>query len=228
MRFLQYLIEGVYDPSIFKAIFLAGGPGSGKSFVATKSTSGLGFKLVNSDILFTKMAKDANIDIGNMKLDGPDAMIRNAVRDRAKSLTAKQMDRYVKGRLGLIIDGTGRDYSKIENQRTQLKNIGYDTYMIFVNTSLEVALERNEKRERTVDPKFVKQAWSDVQNNMGKFQTLFGSNYFRIVDNSVYKSDKNLFADVWKEVMKFAKKPVESKIAKAWIDAALQKKKERK
>ena len=209
MRFLQYLIEGVYDPSIFKAIFLAGGPGSGKSFVATKSTSGLGFKLVNSDILFTKMAKDANIDIGNMKLDGPDAMIRNAVRDRAKSLTAKQMDKYVKGRLGLIIDGTGRDFNKIETQRTQLKKIGYDTYMIFVNTSLEVALERNEKRERTVDPKFVKQAWSDVQNNMGKFQTLFGSNYFRIVDNSVYKSDKNLFADVWKEVMKFAKKPVE-------------------
>lgn len=224
MKFLQYLSEGVYDPSIFKAIFLAGGPGSGKSFVATKSTSGLGFKLVNSDILFTKMAKDANIDISNMKLDGPDAMIRNAVRDRAKNLTAKQMDRYVNGRLGLIIDGTGRDYSKIETQRTQLKKIGYDTYMIFVNTSLEVALERNEKRERTVDPKFVKQAWSDVQNNMGKFQTLFGSNYFRIVDNSVYKSDKNLFVDVWKEVIKFAKKPLKNNIAKTWIDQALSKK----
>ena len=30
------LNEGARDPGIFKAIFLAGGPGSGKSFVAQK------------------------------------------------------------------------------------------------------------------------------------------------------------------------------------------------
>ena len=30
-KFQQYITEGVYDPSIFKAFFLAGGPGSGKS-----------------------------------------------------------------------------------------------------------------------------------------------------------------------------------------------------
>ena len=29
------LMKGVYDPGIFKAIFLAGGPGSGKSFVGS-------------------------------------------------------------------------------------------------------------------------------------------------------------------------------------------------
>lgn len=224
MRFLQYLIEGVYDPSIFKAIFLAGGPGSGKSFVAKKSSGGLGFKMVNSDTLFEKMAKEANIDIGNMKFDSPDAKIRNAVRDKAKKLTDKQLDRYVKGRLGLVIDGTGRDFNKIQFQRERLKKIGYDTFMIFVNTSLDVALERNAKRKRTVDAKFVQKAWSDVQSNMGKFQTLFGSNNFRIVDNNVYQSDREVFSDVWKEVMKFAKRPIENRIANAWIDAALEAK----
>ena len=46
------LVEGVYDKNIFKAIFLAGGPGSGKSYVAKASTAGMGLKMVNSDDQF--------------------------------------------------------------------------------------------------------------------------------------------------------------------------------
>ena len=143
MRFEQYLNEGVYDPAIFKAIFLAGGPGSGKSFVAQKSTGGQGLKIVNSDVLFEKMAKDVNISLSDMKFGGPEEKIRNDVRDRAKELTAKQMSNFIKGRIGLVIDGTGRDFNKIAGQRKELEKIGYDTFMIFVNTSLKVALERN-------------------------------------------------------------------------------------
>ena len=47
--FQSFVQEGVFDPGIFKAIFLAGGPGSGKSYVAGKTTCGLGLKLINSD-----------------------------------------------------------------------------------------------------------------------------------------------------------------------------------
>ena len=57
------------------------------------------------------------------------------------------MDLSIKGRLGMVVDGTGRDYDKIKNQVAQLRQLGYDCYMIFVNTSLDVALERNSKRE---------------------------------------------------------------------------------
>ena len=59
----QQLQEGVYDKNIFKAIFLAGGPGSGKSFVARKTMPGLGLKTINSDIFFEKLIKDADIDL---------------------------------------------------------------------------------------------------------------------------------------------------------------------
>ena len=34
LRFSQYFEEGVNDPAIFKAVFLAGGPGSGKTYAA--------------------------------------------------------------------------------------------------------------------------------------------------------------------------------------------------
>ena len=34
IKLIDLLNEGVRDPGIFKAVFLAGGPGSGKSYVA--------------------------------------------------------------------------------------------------------------------------------------------------------------------------------------------------
>lgn len=221
---LSSLNEGVYDPSIFKAIFLAGGPGSGKSFVAQKSTAGMGLKIINSDVLFEKLAKEAGVDLGKMSFEGPDVKVRDEVRDRAKELTAKQMQRYINGRLGLVIDGTGRDYTKIAGQKKMVEKLGYDTYMIFVNTSLEVAKERNLARTRSVPEELVVQAWNAVQHNIGKFQGLFGGSNFKIVDNNVYVSDREVFGDVWKEVMKFAKKPIDNWIAKEWINQAMKAK----
>ena len=49
-----------------------------------------------------------------------------------------------------------------------------ETYMIFVNTSLETAQKRNQMRKRTLAPKAVETMWNEVQNNIGKFQRLFG------------------------------------------------------
>jgi dephospho-CoA kinase len=56
MKTYNTLQEGVYDQNIFKAFFLAGGPGSGKSYVVRKTTGGTGLKTVNSDAAFEKLA----------------------------------------------------------------------------------------------------------------------------------------------------------------------------
>ena len=115
------LQEGVYDPNIFKAFFIAGGPGSGKSFVVKRTTGGLGMKIVNSDPAFEKMLKDAgySTDISDL-----DPTIRDTIRGKAKAVTKKRRDSFVDGRLGLIIDGTGKDYDKITRQATELKQLG--------------------------------------------------------------------------------------------------------
>jgi hypothetical protein len=136
------LDEGIYDPSIFKAIFLAGGPGSGKSYVTRRTTGGLGMKTINPDIAFEKILRDAGESLDMRTMD-PEK--RDRLRLRAKNLTNAQMKLYVDGRLGLILDGTGKDYDKIKRVKGQLDTIGYDSYMIFVNTSLEVALESKRK-----------------------------------------------------------------------------------
>ena len=69
-------------------------------------------------------------------------------RQKAKRIKSAKEKLYTKGRLGLLIDGTGDDYNKIKKKRQELVNLGYDTYMIFINTSLEVAQQRNAQRDR--------------------------------------------------------------------------------
>ena len=213
---VRYLQEGLYDPNIFKAFFLAGGPGSGKTFVTRGAFGGTGLRVVNSDAAFENALKKNNL---SLKMPDSEAEARDMLRARAKATTDKTMDLSIKGRLGMVIDGTGRDYDKINYQVSLLKQLGYDCYMIFVNTSLEVALERNRRRERTVPEYITKQSWTKVQSNIGKFQSLFGMDSMIIVDNS--KDDRELttvtMGKVDKAVRKLLRNKVKSYTAKRWM-----------
>ena len=221
--------EGVNDPSIFKAVFLAGGPGSGKSFVATElfdfpkraqsSVSyATGLKLVNSDNQFEKMLKDAGYDAGKLHQYAQDEETWAEImglRNKAKGTTKRMQDNYITGRLGQVIDGTGKDYNRIKGHRQLYQDLGYDTYMIFVNTSLEVALERNQMRERKLEDSMVKDMWQEVQNNLGKFQKIFGVGKMLIVDNS--STDGELLDQIEKQVIRHLNTPVQNPLGKRWL-----------
>ena len=185
------LKEGLYDPGIFKAFFLAGGPGSGKTYVTTRVTGGMGLKNVNSDRAFEVGLKKAGL---SLKMPDAEAKQRDPIRVRAKELTGKALENYIQGRLGLVVDSTGRDYDSIARPVMLLKQMGYDCYMIFVNTSLDVAMSRNAERDRTVPPEILKKNWNTVQRNIGKFQRLFGQQKMIIVDNN--KADENIGMDL--------------------------------
>ena len=156
------LSEGPNDPHIFKAVFMAGGPGSGKSYVAGKllSAADFGLKKINSDDIYEYLAKKDDIDLSD-----PDQVYSDRgqqVRNRAKELTMSKQALHLHGRLGLIIDGTGKDPDKVKKQSDDLKQMGYDTMMLFVNTSEEVAQERNLQRDRRLPSGVVNKMWNQV------------------------------------------------------------------
>ena len=215
MKTFTELQEGVYDPNILKAFFLAGGPGSGKSYVVKRTTGGLGMKIVNSDVQFEKKLKDAGLSTDLRELD---PTTRDTIRARAKEITKKQKANYIEGRLGLIIDGTGKDYDKIARQATQLKQLGYDVHMIFVNTSLDTALERNAQRDRKLAEPLVVQSWNEVQSNIGKFSQYFRRNFI-VVDNN--DAGEDVFTQVYKQVMSLAKSKVQNPMGQKWIANAI-------
>ena len=212
----QDLQEGLYDPNIFKAFFLAGGPGSGKTFVTRSAFGGTGLKSINSDSAFERALKKNGL---SLKMPEDEAEARDILRARAKGMTDTQLDMSLKGRLGLVIDGTGRDYDKIKNQKAILDQLGYDCYMIFVNTSLEVALERNKQRERSVPEYITRKSHAIVQSNIGKFQNTFGMGNMIIIDNS--KDDKELTTQIMnrcsKAVSKLLRNKIKSYTAKRWM-----------
>ena len=219
MKTFQDLQEGVYDPNILKAFFLAGGPGSGKSYVVARGAGGLGLRVVNSDDTFEKLLKDAGMSLDIRELD-PE--IRDTMRGVAKGITKRQQANYIMGRIGLVIDGTGKNYDKITTQATKLKQLGYDVHMIFVNTSLETALKRNAERERTVPRSVATKSWKTVQTNMGKFSQYFRQNFI-VVDNN--DSEEDVMGPVYKQVMSLAKKKVQNRTGLNWIQGELDKRK---
>ena len=83
MKTFQQLLEGIYDPNIFKAVFLAGGPGSGKSFVVGRTLAGLGMKIINSDEPFERYLKMAGL---SMKMPDSETAARDIERKRAKKV----------------------------------------------------------------------------------------------------------------------------------------------
>ncbi len=230
------LVEGYKDPGIFKAVFLAGGPGSGKTYIAKGlfgipdkvNVSQTGMKMVNSDkelkYLLNKFGFGTNLDalpdevFHNLTGDGKDT---SGLRNFAKDLTAERRRLYQNGRLGMIIDGTGDDFKKISGEKAELEKIGYQTYMIFVNTTLEVALERNELRDRVLPQSIVSASHKEVNRNIGAFQGLFGSGKFMIVDNNEHKTEdqaKKRFKMLVKQGLnKFVKAPITNKKALSWI-----------
>jgi len=211
MKNFNDLQEGLQDPNIFKAFFLAGGPGSGKSYVVRKTTGGTGLRVVNSDDVFEHMLKKAGL---SLKMPDEELVPRDEIRARAKAVTKKRQVNYLEGRIGLIIDGTGKDYEKIAKQATELKQIGYDVHMIFVNTSLDVALQRNADRPRSVQEPIVVKSWKDVQSNIGKFSQYFRAN-FVVVDNN--DAGEDVFVKVFKQVKSLLKKKVKNPQAQQWI-----------
>ena len=211
MKSFQDLQEGLNDPNIFKAFFLAGGPGSGKSYVVRKTTGGTGLQIVNSDDAFERYLKIAGL---SQKMPEDETAERDVERARAKRVTKARQGGYIEGRLGIIIDGTGKDYDKIAKQSIQLRQLGYDTHMIFVNTSLDTALERNAKRDRSVPESIAVKSWKDVQSNIGKFSQHFRQN-FVVVDNN--DANVDIMTPVFKQIKGLLKKKVTSPIAKEWV-----------
>jgi len=210
--------EGPNDRYIFKAVFMAGGPGSGKSHVAREVLKQFDLKVVDSDKMFEYLMSKKGMDVGDPEqIFSPDGQ---ATRDHGKELMAKQKQMWLDGKLGVVIDGTGRDVEKTAKIRKEMIDLGYGTMMLFVNTELDVAQQRNLQRPRKLPKDAVTAMWRAVQDNIMKFQQLFGSDRFIVIDNSGGLEDPTRsenFKKVENNIRKFLTAEPRNRIAKAWI-----------
>ena len=224
--FETLLIEGVHDKSIFKAVFLAGGPGSGKDYVLDNTLSGHGLTEINSDKALEFLMDKEGLD---KTMPSSEQEKRDLVRGRAKGMTELRQRLALLGRNGLIINGTGDDHEKIGRIKDRLEEIGYDTSMVMVNTDDEVSKQRNIERGtrggRTVPEEIRKQKWDAVQASRPELAKMFGDKYMEF-DNSedlrqaspeVVKAKKDEMLQLFKNVQQFVTEPPQSEAASLWV-----------
>ena len=238
----QELLEGVYDPGIFKAFFLAGGAGSGKSYSAEKATGSAagkfqwddsmsklkpgkvgpyGLKVVNSDEQLEYGLMKAKMSSNMKAYTSGEVERKELIRTKAKKVTLKREQLWVNGRLGLIIDGTAKDLTKLGIKKKALEDVGYDTYMIFVNTSLDVAIQQNNSRSRKLPDQIIRDTWNEVQGIKDQLANLFPGGFVEIVNN---RAGEDVFRKAFVQVGKLIKKPPTKPAAKMWIAHELEQK----
>lgn len=214
MKLSYLLMEGRYDHSIFKAIFIVGSPGAGKSWVIDNlGIQEFGLKLLDSDREFVYYLKKLG---KSLKIDPTIDPELPKVRDRAIKMDDKFKSLYLSGRLGIVVSGTGYNFDAIANKKKELEDLGYDTYIIFVNTKLDVAMKRNRNRERSLGDDVVSSKWVMYMSNIGRLQSLFGADRFFVFDNT----DENTAIDNIRRLYKTVSGWVHSQLsytAKSWI-----------
>ena len=232
-EFESLLFEGVHDKAIFKAVFLAGGPGSGKDYVLDNTLAGHGMTEMNSDKALEVLMDKEGLD---KTMPASEEEKRNIVRGKAKNLTELRQRLAILGRNGLIINGTGDDIEKVTKIKKKLEEVGYESSMILVNTADEVSKQRNidrgQRGGRTVPENIRKEKWDGVQAGRPEFAKMFGDNYMEF-DNSedlrnappeVVKAKKDEMLQMYTKIKEFVSKPPENPIAAAWVAMELQKK----
>jgi len=179
-----------------KAIFMAGGPGSGKGTLLGKvGAYDSNFKVVNVDDIFEPLlkAKAAELKLPEeelMNLDHPEREIRSQQGKlfvQAQRETKEKLRELIGLNADIIIDGTGGAFNQIKKSKGMLEDLGYDVAMMFVDVDLPTTLDRNEKRlklgGRKVKPERVEKSWASVHKHKGSYDQLFGD-YFFLYDGS--------------------------------------------
>ncbi len=212
----ESLDEGVNDPHIFKCIFLFGPMGAGKSTIARPLLSHTGLRSVNLDNFNEMFIKKGQAPSGYLS---PDQL------ERSWELTQKQQTNFIDGRLGVIIDGSGRNPNTAVSVIEKLMPLGYDFMMIFVDVSMQTSVARQKARAdkqrqqwgtgREVDAKTAQETYQQVKNNLGKYSAYFGPQRFVYINN---ETTPNL-VEPTKKVDAFLNAPVTNPEALQWIQS---------
>ena len=181
------ITEGRFDPYKNRAIFFAGVPGAGKTFIARRLASIFyGLKQVNPDAAFKYLLRNKNL---SLKMPPEEETPREIERQRSKQIVGKQQQMYQQENLGMLIDTTGRSLTRVIDTKEELEAQGYETAMIYVDADIETSVKRNRARERSIPEKVLMQNFGAVKANVPRFQELFGDRFFKL-DNSLEKQSE--------------------------------------
>ena len=137
----------------FKAIFVTGGPGSGKDVIIREAIA-------------SERAVELNF-----------TQVLDILNDKHKLAMKSMNSRFeaVRNRGPLIINGPADDMDRIAHIKEELEELGYETMMIFVTTSDETSKERNSNLTRMMAESVRRDKWNKAQKNITQFSEMYNN-----------------------------------------------------
>ena len=182
----------LFSLSTPQAVFMVGGPGAGKSSVI----AGLGlvedgYRLINQDPYLEKYIKEAGLPADEKTYDKEQRSLRAKLGWKARKAAEEDLASNTAAKESMVVDGTGASYKATTKKIKALEDAGYEVHMIFVNTSKEIAVQRNRARaERSLADFIVTKTWDNVQESVAKYREDYGSRFYGIETNSLKFGDK--------------------------------------
>ena len=174
-----------------KVVFMAGGAGSGKGNVISKlGLEKAGYKIVNSDISLEWLKKNHGLPENQSEYTAEQRSQLSKLSAEARKIAKHKQGKFAGNGDGVVVDGTGGSIKAMEKLVQEFKDKGYDASMIFVETSLEVAQQRNAARkERSLREGILNKNHEQVQGNKEAFKTLFGETFNEVSTDKIGLND---------------------------------------
>ena len=179
---------------MFKAIFITGGPGSGKDIIIRE-----GIAEQRAVELSTVQAFDYLMDKKRLSESSKDFR-REAIRHRSP----------------LVINGSADNIDIVCTIREELEELGYSTMMIYVDTLNEVSRQRNLGLKRMISESVRQEKWNKAQVNKVKFHEMFDDfNLFENNDNLEIVEES--ISDVYDHVNDFLDRNTLNETSTDWL-----------
>jgi len=175
----------------FKAIFVLGPAGAGKSFLSKQIGIPKDFKVSNPDERIEQVFPAFGISMKFVTKDQnqKEYDIQQISRKIMSNATAGHTANLLMIANPLVFDTTGEDTKKIISRAENLMRLGYDVAIFQVNVPTEVSVDRDKKRKRTVgEPtKIISKAYQE-QVVQGKAYMKAESSYpyLKILGGDIY------------------------------------------
>lgn len=206
------VFESINDAGIFKAIFVIGIPGAGKSYTVSQMTGNIPAAIVNTDKSVEFLVKKMGI-VSNEET-------WPHFKDTAHRMTKTTLVHALNGMRPLFIDGTSSDPSAILRRAGLLESIGYDIGLVHVGCSLSTAkaaaAERAKKIGREVDEKFIELVDKHDRENTEFLSAKF-SNFFVDIKNDRDELTNEIMNKAFTKAETFFNSPVVNPIGKRAI-----------
>ena len=183
------------DRGLFKAIFVTGGPGSGKDIVIRECIS-------------ESKAVELNFQQAYDYLCDKQKLSEKSNDNRRESIRCRGP---------LIINGPADDFQRITYIEEELSELGYETMFVFVDTTNEASKERNSKLSRMMVESMRNEKWQKSQNNKDWMMNHY-DNVLVFENNASISEIEETITETYQLVNKFIEQKEYSDIAKDWLD----------